>query len=133
MSPKKDKEIGFNEKEIVKKRGVTAQFAARVCEFFGIDKNENFIIWNLQKKTYQPAHSISFKDKHISDEYSKQFRISRTCADQSFFTAFALKDFSVNLYLMNFKKGSTITKKKLNDENRKSIKIIKTLPSINNF
>ena len=46
-APEMDKEIGFNEKEIVKKRGVTAQFAARVCEFFGIDKNENFIIWNL--------------------------------------------------------------------------------------
>jgi len=29
-----------------------------------------------------------------------------TCPDQSFFTAFALSDFSVSMYLMNFKKGS---------------------------
>ena len=57
------------------------------------------------------------------------FRISTTCWDQSFFTAFALKDFSVSMYLMNFKKGSSITKEKLNLENKKSLKIIKQLPS----
>lgn len=51
-----------------------------------------------------------------------------TCPDQSFFTAFALSDFSVNMYLMNFKKGSTITKEKLGMENKKSLRIIATLP-----
>ena len=57
------------------------------------------------------------------------FRISTTCWDQSFLTAFALKDFSVNLYLMNFKKGSSISKEKLNAENKKSLRVIKKLPS----
>ena len=57
------------------------------------------------------------------------FRISTTCWDQSFFTAFALKDFSVNLYLMNFKKGSAISKEKLNAENKKSLRVLKTLPA----
>ena len=56
------------------------------------------------------------------------FRISTTCWDQSFFTAFALKDYSVNLYLMNFKKGSQISKEKLNAENKKSLRVIKKLP-----
>ena len=56
------------------------------------------------------------------------FRISTTCWDQSFFTAFALKDFSVNLYLMNFKKGSQISKDKLNAENKKSLRVINKLP-----
>ena len=51
-----------------------------------------------------------------------------TGPDQSFFTAFALQDHSVNMYLMNFKKGSQITKEKLNLENKKSLKIISTLP-----
>ncbi len=51
-----------------------------------------------------------------------------TCADQSFFTAFVLKDYAVNMYLMNFKKGSQITKEKLTLENKKSFKIIQTLP-----
>lgn len=51
-----------------------------------------------------------------------------TCPDQSFFTAFALQDFAVNMYLMNFKKGSTITKEKLAAENKKSLRIISTLP-----
>ena len=57
------------------------------------------------------------------------YRISTTCPDQSFFTAFALQDFSVNMYFMNFKKGSSITQKKLIMENEKSQKIIKNLPS----
>jgi hypothetical protein len=37
-------------------------------------------------------------------------------------------DGSVNMYLMNFKKGSSITKEKLNLENKKSLKIISALP-----
>lgn len=58
----------------------------------------------------------------------KQYKISTTCPDQSFFTAFALHDHSVNMYLMNFKKGSMITKEKLQLENNKSLKIIGRLP-----
>ena len=60
---------------------------------------------------------------------NKIYKISTTCPDQSFFTAFALKDFSVSMYLMNFKKGSSITKEKLQLENKKSMRIIKNLPS----
>ncbi len=51
-----------------------------------------------------------------------------TCPDQSFFTAFALADHSVSVYMMNFKKGSQITKDKLAIENKKSYKIYNTLP-----
>jgi len=40
-------------------------------------------------------------------------------------------DGSVNMYLMNFKKGSSITKEKLNLENKKSLKIISALPIVN--
>jgi hypothetical protein len=61
----------------------------------------------------KPAHTIRFSEKHDSDPSKKMYRISTTCADQSFFTAFVLKDYSVNIYLMNFKKGSSITKDKL--------------------
>lgn len=56
------------------------------------------------------------------------FRISLTVADQSFFTAFGLTDMSVTLYMMNFKKGSQITKDKLRAENKKSLRIMATLP-----
>ncbi len=51
-----------------------------------------------------------------------------TCSDQSFFTAFAVTNSQVNLYWMNFKKGSQITKEKLRLENKKSMKIIEKLP-----
>lgn len=34
----------------------------------------------------------------------------------------------MNLYLMNFKKGSQISKDKLNAENKKSLRVIKKLP-----
>jgi hypothetical protein len=87
----------------------SARFAARICEFFAINQNEDFIIWNLTKKTTCPAHTVKFADKHNSDPVNKLFSISTTCSDQSFFTAFALADFSVNMYFMNFKKGSSIT------------------------
>jgi len=106
-----------------------ARFAARICEFFAIDQSEDFQIWNLTKSTHKPAHVIKFKDKHKSDENYKMYRISTTCPDQSFFTAFALADHSVSMYFMNFKKGSSITQKKLLAENKKSLKIISTLPS----
>jgi hypothetical protein len=72
---------------------------------------------------------IHFSDKHESLESNKNFRISTTCADQTFFTAFALADFSVRMYFMNFKKGSSIHKKKLMVENERSAKIIKSLPT----
>jgi hypothetical protein len=77
----------------------------------------------------KPAHVIHFREKHNGQaDSTKVYRISTTCADQSFFTAFSLMDHSVNMYLMNFKKGSSITKEKLNLENKKSLKIISTLP-----
>jgi hypothetical protein len=40
-----------------------------------------------------------------------------TCADQTFFTCFLVRDHGVQLYMMNFKKGSQITKEKLVKEN----------------
>jgi hypothetical protein len=108
------------------------KFATRMCEFFAIDQSEDFMIWNLQKSMGKPAHTIHFREKHNGQtDSSKIYRISMTCADQSFFTAFSLLDHSVMMYLMNFKKGSSITKEKLNLENKKSLKIITTLP-INN-
>jgi len=73
----------------------------------------------------KPAHVIKFSDKHKSNDQHKLYSISTTCPDQSFFTAFTLEDHSVNIYLMNFKKGSTITKEKLTIENKKSFKIMK--------
>jgi hypothetical protein len=77
----------------------------------------------------KPAHIIHFREKHNGQtDSTKLSRISMTCADQSFFTAFTLMDGTVNMYLMNFKKGSSITKEKLNLENKKSLKIISTLP-----
>lgn len=76
----------------------------------------------------KPAHVIHFAEKHRTLRDFNLYRISMTCADQSFFTAFAQDDLSVNMYLMNFKKGSQITKEKLNLENRKSYKILTTLP-----
>lgn len=74
---------------------------------------------------------IHFSEKHKSLDAAEQklFRISTTCADQSFYTAFALKDFTVNMYLMNFKKGSSITWPRLLQENERSLRIIKTLPT----
>ena len=105
------------------------KFATRMCEFFAIDQSEDFMIWNLQKSMGKPAHVIHFREKHNGQvDSSKIYRISMTCADQSFFTAFSLLDHTVNMYLMNFKKGSSITKEKLNLENKKSLKIISTLP-----
>ena len=50
--------------------------------------------------------------------------------DQTFFTTFALEDKSVNMYMMNFKKGSQITKEKLALENKKSLNLLTTLPVV---
>jgi len=101
------------------------KFATRLCEFFAIDQKEEFQIWNLNKAIHKPAHVIRFQDKH---DGQMVFRISLTVADQSFFTGFGLKDMSVSIYMMNFKKGSQITKEKLRAENKKSLRIMATLP-----
>ena len=101
--------------------------ANRICEFFAIDKNETFQIWNLQQNKKGPAKKINFGEKHTSADDQKLYRISNTCPDQSFFTGFVLQDFSVKMYLMNFKKGGTITKKKLVKENIQSMQIIQDL------
>ena len=42
------------------------KFTTRLCEFFAIDKSEDFLIWNLQKKMDKPAHVIHFGEKHSS-------------------------------------------------------------------
>jgi len=63
-----------------------------------------------------------------SRKFAFYLPLRMTCPDQSFFTAFALADNSVSVYMMNFKKGSTITKEKLEIENKKSYKIYNTLP-----
>ena len=43
-----------------------------------------------------------------------------TCADQTFFTPFVVREHAIQLYMMNFKKGSQITKDKLTKENKMS-------------
>jgi hypothetical protein len=53
-----------------------------------------------------------------------------TCVDQTFFSTFALTDFSISMYMMNFKKGSQITKDKLALENKKSLTLLTGLPVI---
>lgn len=58
-----------------------ANFATRVSEFFVIDQNENFLIWNLQKSQVKPAHTIHFAEKHQSSEEKHLYRISHTCPD----------------------------------------------------
>ena len=53
------------------------QFMTRMCEFFVIDKAENFLIFNLSKNLNKPAHSINFADKHSSALNSSDlYRIS---------------------------------------------------------
>ena len=86
-----------------------ACYSSRICEFFAIDQNEDFQIWNLSKTKDKPAYTIKFREKHKSNPDNKLYRLSTTCEDQSFFTAFACDDFSVKMYFMNFKKGSSIT------------------------
>lgn len=118
----------FNEdKEIV----ADSHFASRLCEFFVIDVNENFYIWNLNKNIHKSIHSINFASKH--EDYDHESRrkciISNTCPDQSFYTGFIINHNSVALYFMNFKKGAKITKERIESENGKSIKLLKILPS----
>ena len=51
-----------------------------------------------------------------------------TCADQTFFTSFLVRGHGVQLYMMNFKKGSQITKDKLTKENAMSQNTLLSLP-----
>jgi hypothetical protein len=53
----------------------------RICEFFAIDQNESFQIWNLQQFKKKPAKCINFCEKHVSDPENKIFKISNTCPD----------------------------------------------------
>lgn len=73
-------------------------------------------------RAIQITNSIEYRKYIMYNQYRM------TCPDQSFFTAFALQDNTINLYLMNFKKGSQITKDKLKLENKKSLKILTMLP-----
>ena len=38
----------------------------RMCEFFVIDKSEQFYIFNLSKSLSKSAHVINFAEKHQS-------------------------------------------------------------------
>ena len=85
---------------------------SRMCEFFVIDKAEQFLIFNLSKDLNKSVRIINFADKHESAktahsaEGAALTQISLTCADQTFYTSFILIDNKVQLYMMNFKKGS---------------------------
>ena len=51
-----------------------------------------------------------------------------TCPDQTFFAPFVVRQHGVQLYMMNFKKGSQITKDRLAKENNMSQNLLKILP-----
>ena len=40
------------------------KFMNRMCEFFVIDKSEQFYVYNLSKNLNRPVHSINFTQKH---------------------------------------------------------------------
>ena len=101
---------------------------SRLCEFFVIDKSEHFYIYNLSKNLNKCVHSINFADKHNTLKRADCYQISMTCADQTFFTPFVLRENLVQLYMMNFKKGSQITKEKLHKENGISLGLLRVLP-----
>ena len=103
-------------------------FMSRLCEFFVIDKSETFFIYNLSKNLNKPVHSIEFGGKHDTLNRTDCYQISMTCADQTFFTPFVLRQHLVQLYMMNFKKGSQITKEKLHKENGISLGLLRVLP-----
>jgi len=49
----------------------------RMCEFFVIDKSEQFYIFNLSKSLSKSAHVINFAEKHQSQQdAAEQYRIS---------------------------------------------------------
>ena len=81
------------------------------------------------------ARDINQAVKSIFPKFRKSMNFaypvfSMTCVDQTFFTTFGLMDKSVNMYMMNFKKGSQITKEKLHTENKKSLNLLSTLPVV---
>lgn len=104
------------------------RFMSRLCEFFVIDKSEHFYIYNLSKNLNRPVHVIDFTQKHQSLQRADLYQISMTCADQTFFTPFLVRGDMVQLYMMNFKKGSQITKEKLAKENNMSHNLLRVLP-----
>jgi hypothetical protein len=55
------------EEEVAKHINEADRFASRVCEFFCINEEEEFQIWNLQKSVTKPAHVIKFQEKHQSE------------------------------------------------------------------
>lgn len=93
--------------------------------------NENFYIWNLNKNIHKSIHKINFAEKHggVVEDSTMKSLISNTCPDQSFYTGFVIKDDKVVFYFMNFKKGTKISKDKIEAENKKSVKLLKILPS----
>ena len=42
------------------------RFMTRMCEFFVIDKSEQFYVFNLSKNLNKSAHVINFAEKHQS-------------------------------------------------------------------
>lgn len=52
------------------------RFMSRLCEFFVIDKSENFYIYNLSKNLNRPVHVINFTQKHQSMERADLYQIS---------------------------------------------------------
>lgn len=74
-------------KKQMQERKLQTKHTSRLCEFFAIDQQENFQIWNLNKAIHKPAHVINFRDKHQGQNV---FGISLTVQDQSFYSGFAL-------------------------------------------
>lgn len=120
------------DKQSVSKDIVTdSRFSSRLCEFFVIDMNENFYIWNLNKNIHKSIHKINFAEKHggIDEQSLTRSIISNTCVDQSFYTGFRVTGNQMVYYFMNFKKGTKISRDKIESENKKSVKLLKILPS----
>ena len=120
------------DKNSISKNMVTdSHFSSRLCEFFVIDMNENFYIWNLNKNIHKSIHKINFAEKHggIDDQSLTRSIISNTWVDQSFYTGFRVIGNKMAFYFMNFKKGTKISKDKIESENKKSVKLLKILPS----
>ena len=106
-----------------------SRFTSRLWEFFVIDINENFYIWNLNKNIHKSIHKINFAEKHGGIIANSESLISNTWSDQSFYTGFCVKENQVVFYFMNFKKGTKISKDKIVTENQKSIKLLKIQPN----
>jgi hypothetical protein len=52
-----------------------------------------------------------------------------TCMDQTFYMPFLARGDSVNMYMINFKKGQQISKDKFLRENKESLDLLRVLPS----